>query len=173
MRTYYVTEFEPPLQFTLAAMFGTITSLFLLVTLLDIETGFRGSFGLFSPYCATVLAAVYVWRYVITQSSATTSQKRNAFILLLLSSLPFIYWKCVLTPNINVVGHALLAPLWILVVPLFFFFRFDLVARKIKGERLMERMFFELAVCVPLWSGACSVFAVATGLARDYRYLAC
>ena len=117
-----------------------------------------------------MLAMIYAWKIVITASCLPKLHKRSCFLLLIALALPFVYWKCAVTPTIEAysLAHIFGSPIWILAIPIVSFFLFEFSSGPQPIEKHLTRWFIETVVLIPIWTGIVAFTLIATGLASDW-----
>ncbi len=81
-------------QFSTRTLLLAIVTVAALVTLFKEEAGPRNHFGVFSPHYSALMAAIYFWKFMIIRSGFNRYVRQTAYIVLLMATLPFLYWQC-------------------------------------------------------------------------------
>ena len=157
-------------SFPVLVLMGAVASLGLLFVMFQCDANPRFNYGYFSPYCTSILAIIYAWKIIILRSCLPNFQKRNSFLLLMGLALPFVFWKCAVTPTVEAysLAHILGSPIWILLIPIASFFLFEFTSGPQSIEKHLPRLFVETVILFPIWTAIVAVTLVATGLTADW-----
>ena len=129
----------------------------------------RSSYGIFSPYYSMMLATIYGWKFVIAKQAISRDTKELKFFCLLAVMLPFLYWRCVLFPNMSTFSRIVANPIWIFAIPFISFFKFDLKRMYINDNEYWKRSCIEMFIISPAWSICFGILLWATNLVENWR----
>ena len=154
------------IQFSIKTMLLAISCVAVLMMLFQHEAGSRNNYGVFSPHFSALMAMICFWKYLIIRMRAPQNVRRAAFVLLLVSAMPFVYWQCWLVPQFIAPRgvHLAVDPIWVFTIPTVSFIWFDQKKKFVVLDEYCFRSLLEMFVVVPIWSVVLTLICLAVGL---------